>query len=747
MEFENIIYEGVKTNNLKNIHINIPKNKITCIIGPSGSGKSSLVFDTIYQISEVELNQLNGKSIIGNEYIVDKYYNIIPTIALEQNNYNNNPRSTVATYYGIDKIFAYIFLYYNNISTNIFTFNKIEYACKKCNGLGYEFTLDKTKIIDNNYKIKDVPFKCWRNSEINYYKELIVKYCKDEKIDEEKYFYELNFEDQDKLLNYKSLQKYKINYKQNSRMRVKTDFYVGPLNQMQKKLFKNNIETKDINFLKKEKCSVCNGYRFSKKVLKYKLFDKSIGELYTMEVEVLKEWILNNIHLWKENKWVFNAFDEILNFIDKIIKLRLGYINLNRSITSLSGGELQRLRISRVLNTQFNNILYIFDEPSANLHPYEYNNIIKSIIDIKNKGNTIILIDHNPKFINISDNVVKLGPKSGVNGGYIVENNNEIYSDFEKPIYKFFETKEFISIKNESYNNILNINVDIPKYSLLGICGVSGSGKTSFLKGILPKYLNKYILVNQKPINGNSYSVVGTYVELISIIKMLFSKENNVDQSLFSFYSNAKGACKNCNGKGNLTYQSKFEETISCKCYQCDGIRYNNEALMYTLYGYNIYEILNKSVDELIYIFDDKYTDIRETLELMSKLGLGYITLFQSLKSLSGGEIQRLKLVKSLKSKYDTIILDEPFKGLGNEEIFKLINVLYKIIENKKTVIITEHNTIALNYCSYIIEFGPESGKNGGRIIFNGVKDEIYKCDKSKTKNFLKNIDKKNFNS
>ncbi|MGL4731556.1 MAG: ATP-binding cassette domain-containing protein [Clostridium sp.] len=736
-----IEYKGIKTNNLKNIDVKIEKNKITCVTGPSGSGKSSLAFNTIYQISQNELNQLYGNEHYYNDYSIQEYKNIIPSVALEQNNFNNNPRSTIATYYGIDKLFNKMISFYNNVPFNQFSFNKLEFACKKCKGLGYEFSPDIAKILDYDCKIKDIPFINWRNSEVNYYKQLIEKYCDEMKIYIDEKFRNLDENSKNNLLYGFSTKKYTINYKQSSRKRVKTDFYKGPILKMEEKISKNDLDSRDITFIKKDKCSVCNGYRFSKKILKYKLFDKNLGEIYTMELDTLKNWLLKHKNIWEQNLYCKGSTEIILNFINKLIELKLSYLSFNRAINSLSGGELQRLRLSKILNSQFNNILYVLDEPSSSLHPAEYNSIFESMLSVIKKKNTILFIDHNFYFLDVSDKVITLGPGSGKEGGFLVDYKNCINNSVDPVMYKFFEATSYVNIENESYNNIENISVRIPIKSLVGVCGVSGSGKTSFVKGILPKYMENLIYTSQKPISGNAYSVVATYIDVIASIRTLFSKENNVDESIFSFYVNSKGACSTCKGKGYITYQSKYEDTFSYKCPQCEGKRYNDEALKYSFKKHNIYEVLNKTVDELIEMFKDIQGNIIDTLIILQRLGLGYINILQDVQSLSGGESQRLKLVKALKNKQKNriIVLDEPFKGLSTNNIRYIIKFLYEIVENNNTVIIVEHNPIALSYCSYLLEFGPESGVCGGKIIYNGSKENIKNCKQSKTKDFLIN--------
>jgi len=725
----NSVYIGIKTNNLKNINFNLPHNKITLLMGDSGSGKSSLAIETIHKISFNELSQLMNLHEELSNYFIEEYINILPSIALIQDNYNKNPRSTIATYFKIDIFFKKLFSYVNKVPTKLFQFNKFDTACDKCLGTGIELVPDIRKIVDYDKEIKSIPFKNWQSTYKDFYSQILILFCNDNNIDIETKFGDLDIELQKKLLYRVSDKKYKINYKLQGKKRVKTTQYIGPIKELEDIVKPSDKEKK---YYSQKTCSVCKGFKFSEKVLTYKIYGKNIGELYSFQIDELICWIENHKKKWQQSNIEQIAFNQILIFLEKMIDVKLEYLNLNRSIPSLSGGELQRLRFAKAINSQFNNFLYIFDEPSSGLHPSELDNIIKSIEQIKNKNNTVLIIEHNKIFKKVSDKIVILG---GENGGEIIQNrkkNNKIIK------YAFLKSKNNILIQNESYNNIHNLNIDVPTNSLIAICGKSGSGKTSFAKFILPKYCKNSTYLDQSSINGNKYSILATYLGVFDEVKKLFTKENKIDVDYFSFYHTAIGKCNTCKGTGILKDEVEDTNTI---CPSCEGKRFSKKTLKYKVNNLNIYEYLSLPINELIKIVPIKMKKTKKVLEFLQHINLGYISLFREIKTLSGGESQRIKL-SSIFFKYHknrTYILDEPFRGLDTNSKYKLISFLYSIVQKGNTVFFIEHDIFAIKYSSYIIEFGPNSGIHGGKVLFIGERNKIYNSANSIIKSYLKN--------
>lgn len=724
----NSSYIGIKTNNLKNIDFYLPHNKITLLMGNSGSGKSSLAIETIHKISFNELNQLMNLHEEPTDYSIDEYINILPSIALMQNNYNKNPRSTIATYFKIDIFFKKLFSYTNRVPTKLFQFNKFDTACSKCFGTGIELVPDVRKVINYEKKVRDIPFKNWQSSYKDFYNQILILFCNDNNIDIETKFGDLNLEIQDKLLYGISDKKYKINYKLQSKKRVKTAQFIGPMKELESIIKPTEKEKK---YYSQRVCSTCKGLRFSKKTLSYKIYEKNLGELYTLQISDLIDWINQYKNSWQQSSIERVAFIQILAFLEKMVDVKLEYLNLNRSIPSLSGGELQRLRFAKAANSQFSNFLYIFDEPSSGLHPSELDNILNSIQQINNENNTILIIEHNEIFKKISNNTVILG---GENGGEIIKN----YKEEKKAIeYTFIKSDNYLTIENESYNNIDNLNIDIPVNSLIAICGKSGSGKTSFAKFILPKYCKNPTYLDQSPIKGNKYSILATYLGVFDEIKKLFAQENKIDIDYFSFFHTSIGKCNTCKGTGILKDEV---EDINIICPECEGKRFSKTTLKYKVNNLNIYDYLSLSLNELVKIIPTKLKKTNKIIEFLQHMNLGYISLFREIATLSGGESQRIKLC-NIFFKYQknrTYIIDEPFRGLDKNSKYKLIDFLFTLVQEGNTVFYIEHDMLALKYSSYIIEFGPNSGINGGRVLYIGEKEKIDRSSSSIIKNYLK---------
>ena len=522
---------------------------------------------------------------------------------------------------------------------------------------------------------------------------------------------------------------YKVKYVKCGKSRVKTSKYVGIIP------FINNHEDKATKYKKycsKVKCKACGGTRFDNKILKYKVYDYSIADLYDMNLDNLLNWFESNEFSFLKD---VNILTSISEFLKNMISLNLSYVSLNRSISSLSGGEFQRLRISKLLNTEFKNLLIVIDEPTSSLYISEKYDIIFKLNSLKNT-NTVLIVEHDLEIIKMCDKIITLGNTGGKNGGYIV--NNKLDMSYENKILKkSYQAERKVRINNDVViNNLKPFSIDIPMNTLIGICGKSGSGKTTFVKEILPNYFEKYRYISQKPIKGNIYSNVGSYVGLLSKIRAIFAKENGVDESYFSNHPISKGHCKECGGTGVIEFKH-YNHKFSYTCTKCNGKKYSEQSLKYKYKGFNIYDILSLECNELTNIFEDK--GLLERLEIMKKLGLGYMSLGQDISTLSGGESQRVKLIKHITTmkKNEIIALDEPFQGLGLEDIYTIIEYLYSMIDSGNTIIIVEHNLKALELCSHIVEFGNDSIHGEGNIIFDGPISEIKKDKLSEIKKYL----------
>ncbi len=422
----------------------------------------------------------------------------------------------------------------------------------------------------------------------------------------------------------------------------------------------------------------------------------------------------------------------------------LGYLSLSRKMATLSGGEAQRVKIARHLASSLNNMTYIFDEPSAGLHPEEVDQLIQMLENIKRQHNTVIVIEHDLSVIKAADEIIEMGPEAGVGGGKVVyqgpasglEDSLTASTTLEHPLeinQEPRETTDFFEIKNATNNNLKNINLQIPKNVLVSVAGVSGSGKSSLMLEAFPAQYPETIQVSQNPIGISSRSTLATYMGIMDDIRAIFARETGQPAGLFSF--NSLGACPVCNGKGVTQPDVAFADPVTIRCEACEGTRYSDEARSYTYREKNIVEILNLTIDEALDYFERP--KIMKKVQTLQDVGLGYLTLGQTTSSLSGGEVQRLKLASHLKKEGQIYLLDEPSLGLHAKDNEKLLALFQELVDKGNSVIVIEHNLDFIAASDWVIELGPEGGKRGGHIIFEGRPAEMMN-EKTLTAKWLK---------
>lgn len=788
---KNIEIMGAKENNLKDIDVKIHFNKITVVTGVSGSGKSSLVFDTVYAESErlfleslpMDLSNITSYMKKPNVY---KIRNLPPSIAISQKKTNKNPRSTVGTVTGISKYIRLLFAKIATINSDKewregdFSYNNPQYWCKKCKGMGEEYVIDESKVIDYKKSIIDGGLLYWWQTNKDYYFKLMKEVSKHYNIDLYKPIYLFDKNTLDFILHGESDIKFTIRYKNyKGKYRTSTVKFLGLYNEIYIKL--KDIDQastfRSINkFLKKTTCSECGGTRLAKEILEYYIYGKNIHDLLSMNLSELKNWLLKNINLKKNlNDSVYrDVSSEIVKRIENLEKVKLGYLSLDRSIPSLSGGESQRLRLANQISSELSGLLYVLDEPTMGLHVNDVKNICEILLELKEKGNTLLIVEHNPEVINSADRVIDIGPKGGIYGGYLVfdgtpknlikENNltGEYLRNYKN--YKIDsipnDVEHYIEIKGAKYNNIEDQYFKIPLKQLVVITGVSGSGKSSFTDFILEpsianktnincdlisgfKYVNKVIKVDQSPIGRSPKSNVATYTGLFDLIRDLFTntedaKKNKLTKSHFSFNIEG-GRCPKCKGDGKIKIDMSFMPDTYVECDVCKGKRYKKNILEVMYNNKNIYDVLEMTVIEA-YEFFNKNKKILNILQCLIDVGLDYIKIGQSALTISGGEAQRIKLAKYLSnesSKENLYILDEATVGLHGSDVQKLLNLVKKIVKRKNTVVMIEHNINIIRNADYIIDMGKESGPNGGKVIDIGTIQEIKNRKKASICNFL----------
>ena len=689
---EDILVRGIETNNLKSISISLKKNAINLIIGPSGSGKSSLAYDTIAQIGLHELGTMYADFLIEPRYKVDSYENMLVTVPVEQVNHNNNVRSTIGTYFSLNLCLSKIFSSVLSIPYDNFVLNKVENICPKCLGIGYSKVLDPNKIIDYDKTIEDVPFRCWNRSK-DFYRQILICYCRENDIPTTIKFRELTQSQKNDLLNGCSDNKYTIKFKSANRFTTRTTKYFGPLNE--KVMLKSFSPSS--RFFSDKPCSQCNGEKFDISHRQHKVAGLSIGEVLTTPFCSLENWIDKVEKTYDCNHFAF-SLNQLKLFIKKAIELKLGYLYLNRSIPSLSGGELQRLRLTQIFTNQLTGLLIILDEPLAGLDAEEQNIVYKNIKKLSGK-HTLLIVDHHDKFIKDAARIISLGPGSGKNGGNIIDTKQYLKKEkinIHVPNYPCLSEKHLKILSNVySYKGI---DITICDQSMNIISGPSGIGKSTVLREYLPQILDNYDYISQKPLFGNVHSTVATELEIMNKLTNLFSKTTGKSRSLFSNMPSADGACRYCKGTGLIKYGTQSGDIMTFNCNNCNGTGFDKKVSKYYYHSKSLIDILRMTVDEAFDFFFKYDESIASILENAKKLLLGHLVLGEKTSQLSGGENVRIKILKCSFSDKNVLGIDEPFKGLNNCEINTISLFLYRLSLLGKTIIVVDHEEESFQY-------------------------------------------------
>lgn len=684
-KLDNIAYLGVETNNLKDIDVYLIKNAINLIVGPSGSGKTSLAYDTISQISQHELLSMYADEVNDPNFKVRSYENIITAVPIRQLNHNNNPRSTIGSYTGLARDIIVLYSYINNIAEDSLSLRKEENVCEYCHGAGVVNVPDIHKIISPNKAIKDNPFRCWQRRK-DFYQKILKRVCRDYDIDDTKTFFELDSKSQDFLLSGESQRKYNIQFNKNSSASSRTTKYYGLLTN-QPMLINFKIAS---SFFSKEVCPHCQGKRFAKHLDSVKIKDLSIGDFFCLNFKELSPFV-DSLLKGAKFKPLRLGLTKIKVFIDRALDLNLGHLHFNRSIPSLSGGELQRLRMILVFNTSLSNLLLVLDEPLAGLSYLEQELVLQKIKSFIPR-NTVLIVDHSNAFVKEAKHTIALGPSGGANGGYLIDPKEYYQQDIFQTNFTARKIKKVLHF--ESINNIYSyhgVRLTVLEQGLNLIYGASGIGKSTLLREYLPQINDKYQYINQKSLVGNKNSSLCTALGLFTNITKLFADKYDKSYDFFSNQSSCTGACSNCQGAGYLEYNISGDNFSRVQCHECQGTGFTKNLMKYKLNDKNIFDIWHMTVDEAQEFFvmlDDK---IAKKLQAASALMLGHLVLGQATSSLSGGENVRVKLLKAHDSTAKIIGFDEPFKGLNRQEISKVLNYLHMLRESGKTIIVVDH--------------------------------------------------------
>ena len=745
---------GARENNLKGISLDIPKYKITVFTGVSGSGKSSLVLDTIAAKSRRELNDTFPAFV--QQYLpkygrphVDSIEGLPIAIVIDQKKPAQNSRSTVGTY---TDIYSLMRLLFSRVGkpfvgySDSFSFNHPQGSCPRCSGLGEIRELDIHKLVDFDKSLNDedtIHYIAFGKGGWRW-----IRYAHSGLFDLDKKIKDYSPEELDLFLNSPQ-----IRLKNPPSNWPKTAKYEGLIPRMYRSIINSEeglLHAAVLNpMLTMGVCPDCGGTRLNPKVLSCKIEGVNIAQACAMSISRLRQWIDS-----LQDPLAVDMKEAIGARLGALEEIGLGYLSLDRAVGTLSGGEAQRCKIAKYINSSLSDVLYILDEPSVGLHNQDIERMKRSVRRLRDQGNTVLLVEHHKELIRIADHIVDLGPGPGSEGGHITFQGSYpelLESDTAtgklmgdslpfkasvRPVSKVFP------LRDASLHNLQNVSVDIPLGVFGVVAGVAGSGKSSLMECFRRACPEDIVYISQKNIGVSLRSTPATYLEVAGDIRKAFARAYKLKEEYFTF--NGKGACPVCGGKGVIVSEMAFMDSIETVCEACGGLRYGPEALKYEISpviqsedegSLNIAQVMDLSVRRAMSFFAG--TVIEQKLKPLADVGLQYLHLNQALSTLSGGELQRLKLASYLGTEGKIFIIDEPTDGLHTKDVRHILNLFDSLVERGNTVWLIEHNTDVIRSADYVIELGPGAGEKGGRILYSGPPSGLLASPVSVTGRYL----------
>jgi len=744
---------GARENNLKDVDLDVPKRRLTVFTGVSGSGKSSLVFGTIAAESQRLINETYPtfvQQFMGelSRPDVDALENLSATIRVDQERMAANARSTVGTATDVHAMLRVLFSRLGQPhvgSSQAFSFNVPSISgagavtiatgakkgqkerrsfeitggmCPDCEGLGQVSDIDLDQLVDPKLSLNAGAI-------------LVPGYTADGWM--VRVYSESGFVDADKPVGeFSEQERQDFLYKEQTKVRIANTnmTYEGLVPKVTKSMLQKDRDAlqphirafvdRAVTFVA---CPACGGTRLNEGARSSRIGEVNIADAAAMQITDLAAWVRTI-----DDPMVAPLIQGLRETLDAFVHIGLGYLSLDRASGTLSGGEAQRTKMIRHLGSSLSDITYVFDEPTAGLHPHDIQRMNETLLQLRDKGNTVLVVEHKPEVIEIADHVVDLGPRAGRGGGTIQFEGDVAglrasatltgrFLDYRARLKDAVRTATgVLPIRGASQHNLRDVDVDVPTGVLTVVTGVAGSGKSSLIHGNLPAF-DDVVVVDQTAIKGSRRSSPATYTGILDAVRAAFAKANGVKPALFS--ANSEGACPACKGLGVIVTQLGFQSTVETVCELCGGTGFSDDVLEYTLDGKNIAEVLAMSVDEAAEFLVKG--PAAAVLGRLRDVGLGYLTLGQSLNTLSGGERQRLKLAISMAKTGAVYVLDEPTTGLHLADVDTLLRLLDQLVDAGNTVVVIEHHQAVMAHADWIIDLGPGAGRDGGAIVFEGT--------------------------